>query len=35
MTGWDDLTGQEAAIALLRSAASDPASMTHALISSG
>ncbi|KRF33835.1 DNA polymerase III subunit delta' [Yonghaparkia sp. Soil809] len=35
MTGWDDLTGQEAAIALLRSAASDPASMTHAWLITG
>ncbi|GAA1686700.1 DNA polymerase III subunit delta' [Microcella alkalica] len=35
MTGWDDLTGQEAAIALLRTAASDPASMTHAWLITG
>ena len=35
MTGWDDLTGQEAAIALLRSAAADPASMTHAWLITG
>jgi len=35
MTGWDDLTGQEAAIALLREAATDPASMTHAWLITG
>lgn len=35
MTGWDDLTGQETAIALLRAAASDPASMTHAWLITG
>ncbi len=35
MTGWDDLTGQEAAIALLREAASDPAAMTHAWLITG
>ena len=35
MTGWDDLTGQEAAIALLREAATDSASMTHAWLITG
>jgi DNA polymerase III subunit delta' len=35
MTGWDDLTGQEAAIALLRDAARDPAAMTHAWLITG
>ncbi len=35
MTGWSDLTGQEAAIALLREAASDPAAMTHAWLVTG
>jgi DNA polymerase III subunit delta' len=35
MTGWDDLTGQEAAIALLREAARDPAAMTHAWLITG
>ncbi len=35
MTGWNELTGQEAAIALLREAAADPAAMTHAWLITG
>jgi DNA polymerase III subunit delta' len=35
MTGWDELTGQEAAIATLRDAATDPAAMTHAWLITG
>ncbi len=35
MTVWDDVVGQEAAIAVLREAAQDPAAMTHAWLLTG
>lgn len=35
MTVWDDVVGQEAAVAALRTAATDPAAMTHAWLITG
>lgn len=35
MSVWDDVVGQEAAVATLRSAATDPAAMTHAWLVTG
>ncbi len=35
MTAWDELTGQDAAIALLREAAADPGAMTHSWLITG
>lgn len=35
MSVWDDVVGQEAAVAVLRAAAADPAAMTHAWLLTG